>query len=80
MQGKAEEKIWYRFKPDYSSSWYVNEGAWDAIDFKVSSSVEFVGYVSFGPMQKNDFGVTYKYAVNGTFVSEEKQEFLASDL
>lgn len=80
VQGRAETKVWYRFKKDYSSSWYVNNDAWDAINFKVSSPIELVGFMSFGPMQRKDFGITYKCAINDNFFENVVAEFSAGDL
>ena len=80
VSGKGETKVWYRFKKDYSSSWYVNNESWDAIQFKVTRPIELVGFMSFGPMQRKDFGLTYKCAINDNFGPNVVSEYAAGDL
>lgn len=66
--GSLNEKIWYRFRADYSSSWYVNNESWDAINFKTTGNISFIGFVSFGPMEgTSDFALTWKIAINDEF-------------
>lgn len=79
VSGQGEEKIWYRFRKDYTSTWYVDNNQWDAIDFRVNKTIELIGFVTFGPTSRVDCGVTYKYGIDDNFSEEEKTEQGAND-
>lgn len=70
-------KTWYRFKYKRGNGWNVGPNKTDAVDFRVSKRIEVLGFLQYGPLERSDFGITFKLALNDNFKPEEKQEFKA---